>query len=309
VIGAFWVELILFHYLRNARRVVSKLGNRVQNMPMPALVPKKRRYRLSMFQNPGFRELLSAHKQRNKPKILENPRPQKPIQHNTMPVEEGLQEPLLERLSVTPEAEATKSVLKKRKRGAELEQTSKKAVKRSKGKKAKRDDYDDLNVEAGINNAFSNMDNQLLADYVAQRTRKFESELSTVELEDKYLPGRSDTTGELPSSNANSANAIRDTTSWDKPRDLNNLPGFLEKFSGNSTKLWSASKKNGAPHTIIVTGAGLRAADLARYDESALTDGNCLIRIPGQYGTSRRKTLKWPSSLQNISRFKIPSNS
>jgi len=60
------------------------------------------------------------------------------------------------------------------------------------------------------------------------------------------------------------ANAIQDTTSWDKPRTIENLPGFLEKFSGNSTKLWSASKKNGAPHTIIVTGAGLRAAELAR---------------------------------------------
>lgn len=61
------------------------------------------------------------------------------------------------------------------------------------------------------------------------------------------------------------ANAIQDTTSWDKPRNLDNLPGFLEKFSSNPTKLWSASKKNGAPHTIIVAAAGLRAADLARY--------------------------------------------
>lgn len=60
------------------------------------------------------------------------------------------------------------------------------------------------------------------------------------------------------------ANAIVDTTSWNKPRTLDNLPGFLEKFAGNSTKLWSASKKNGAPHTIIVTAAGLRAADIAR---------------------------------------------
>lgn len=61
------------------------------------------------------------------------------------------------------------------------------------------------------------------------------------------------------------ATAIQDTTSWDKPRTLDNLPTFLEKFSDNSTKLWSASKKNGAPHTIIVSAAGLRAADVARY--------------------------------------------
>lgn len=60
------------------------------------------------------------------------------------------------------------------------------------------------------------------------------------------------------------ATAIEDTTSWSKPRTLDNLPGFLEKFAGNSSKLWSASKKNGAPHTIIVAGAGLRAAEIAR---------------------------------------------
>jgi protein CMS1 len=66
------------------------------------------------------------------------------------------------------------------------------------------------------------------------------------------------------------ATAIQDTTSWDKARTIENLPGFLEKFSGNSTKLWSASKKNGAPHTIIVTAAGLRAADLARYYDLSL---------------------------------------
>jgi protein CMS1 len=61
------------------------------------------------------------------------------------------------------------------------------------------------------------------------------------------------------------AKAIKDSTSFNKIRTSDNLPAFLEKFSPNPTKLWSASKKNGAPHTIIVAGAGLRAADLARY--------------------------------------------
>lgn len=59
--------------------------------------------------------------------------------------------------------------------------------------------------------------------------------------------------------------AIQDSTTFDRPRSIDNLPAFLEKFSGNSTKLWSASKKNGSPHTIIITAAGLRAAELARY--------------------------------------------
>ena len=61
------------------------------------------------------------------------------------------------------------------------------------------------------------------------------------------------------------ANAIKDTTTWDQPRVLENLPGFLEKFAGNTTKLWSASKKNGSPHTIIIAAAGLRASEIARY--------------------------------------------
>lgn len=60
------------------------------------------------------------------------------------------------------------------------------------------------------------------------------------------------------------ASSIVDSTSWNKPRTVDDLPGFLEKFSSNPTKLWGASKKNGAPHTIIVAGAGQRAADLAR---------------------------------------------
>lgn len=62
------------------------------------------------------------------------------------------------------------------------------------------------------------------------------------------------------------ATAIRDSTSWQKPRSLENLPEFLESFAGESEKLEAATKKTGSPHTIIVAGAGLRAADLVRYE-------------------------------------------
>ncbi|KAH8601954.1 U3-containing 90S pre-ribosomal complex subunit-domain containing protein [Bisporella sp. PMI_857] len=155
------------------------------------------------------------------------------------------QEPMLEQLS--PKPEPVKSS-KKRKRGAEAED-AKKSAKKGKNKKSKSAfDDDDLDVEGGMNKAFSTMNSQLLADYLAQRTRNYEKELSSIELEERYLP----------------ASAIQDTTTFDQPRNLDNLPSFLEKFAGNSTKLWSASKKNGSPHTIIVTAAGLRAADLAR---------------------------------------------
>lgn len=176
--------------------------------------------------------------------------------------EADLQEPLLERLSFSPEPSATPSS-KKRKRGVE-EPATKKIAKKPKTKKAKEAQDDELDIEAGINNAFSHMDNQLLADYIAQRTRKYESDLSSIELEDRYIPGTTCHLHWKLELTIILANAITDTTSWDKPRTLDNLPGFLEKFAGNSTKLWSASKKNGAPHTIIVTAAGLRAADIAR---------------------------------------------
>lgn len=104
----------------------------------------------------------------------------------SMSVEDELQEPLLEQLSASPEPDFTGPSSKKRKRGV-VEQGAKKAAK-TKSKKTTEDD--ELDVLAGINNAFSHMDNQLLADYIAQRTRKYESDLSSIELEDKYIPGR-----------------------------------------------------------------------------------------------------------------------
>ncbi len=47
----------------------------------------------------------------------------------------------------------------------------------------------DFDLLAGINKSFAHMDSRLLADYVAQRTRKLESDLSSVELEDRYISG------------------------------------------------------------------------------------------------------------------------
>jgi protein CMS1 len=106
-----------------------------------------------------------------------------------MLTEGDLQEPLLERLSATPELESksTGSTSKKRKRGV-VEQSAKRAAKKTKSKKNAIDE-DELDLENCINKAFSHMDNQLLADYLAQRTRKYESDLSSIELEDKHIPG------------------------------------------------------------------------------------------------------------------------
>lgn len=49
---------------------------------------------------------------------------------------------------------------------------------------------DDLDLSLRFNKLFANMDCQLLADYIAQRTRKFEKDLSSLELEDRYIPGK-----------------------------------------------------------------------------------------------------------------------
>lgn len=61
--------------------------------------------------------------------------------------------------------------------------------------------------------------------------------------------------------------AFRDTVNWEKPRRLDNLPDYLEQFSekrdGVNGLAWAPTAK-GTPHTIVITGAGLRAADLTR---------------------------------------------
>lgn len=78
----------------------------------------------------------------------------------------------------------------KRKREVEVQPESKRAAKRKKLKNRKKnEDDEDIDVEAGINTAIGRMDGRLLADYVAQRTKRFGNDLSLVELEDRYLPG------------------------------------------------------------------------------------------------------------------------
>lgn len=60
------------------------------------------------------------------------------------------------------------------------------------------------------------------------------------------------------------ANAIKDTTSWQPDRTLDNLPDFLEKFSGGAEALKKTPKQKGSPHTLVVAEAALRAADIVR---------------------------------------------
>ena len=66
--------------------------------------------------------------------------------------------------------------------------------------------------------------------------------------------------------NAVEVHAFVDTTEWGEMRTLDQLPSFLERFSGNggSNTLRNASEENGSPHTLVVAAAGIRAADLTR---------------------------------------------
>lgn len=101
------------------------------------------------------------------------------------------------------------------------------------------------------------MDPQLLADHAAAQTRRFAPDLSPVELADLYVP----------------AAAVADTTSFAPERragdggDTAGLATFLEAFAGGEAevkRLGTAPKGNGMPHTLVVAGAGMRAADLVR---------------------------------------------
>ncbi|ORY60505.1 U3-containing 90S pre-ribosomal complex subunit-domain containing protein [Pseudomassariella vexata] len=119
---------------------------------------------------------------------------------------------------------------------------------RKKRKSAYEQDESLLDTELGVNKGYAFMDPQLLADHLAQKTTRFGSDLSPIELADLYI----------------SPSSIHDTTSWLEDRTLTKLPGFLEKFAKKPEDLGKAPKQKGSPHTIIVTGAGLRAADVVR---------------------------------------------
>lgn len=101
----------------------------------------------------------------------------------------------MEPLSPSTSPEPGPSGAGKRKREDETETTeSKRAAKRKKAKEAKkskkpRDITEEaLDEEAGLNHAIAHMDSQLLADHIAQRTKRFHKDLSVMELEEMHIP-------------------------------------------------------------------------------------------------------------------------
>ncbi|KAK8917501.1 Protein CMS1 [Metarhizium anisopliae] len=146
-----------------------------------------------------------------------------------------------------------------KKRAAEPAPEAKKKKKKAKLSK----DDEALDMELGLNTLFNRLDNQLLADHLAQKLGRFGSDLSSVELSDLTV----------------SANSIQDTTSWEENRTLDNLPGFLEKFSEGEESLKKVPKKKGSPHTLIVAGAGLRAADMVRAVRKFSSKDNTVAKL------------------------------
>ncbi|KAF3765088.1 hypothetical protein M406DRAFT_340562 [Cryphonectria parasitica EP155] len=145
-------------------------------------------------------------------------------------------------------------------------------VARPKQKKNRRPDAEDeealFDLDLGVNTIFGRMDPDLLTDYVAANTKRFGTELSAIELSDLYVP----------------AGAVRDTTAFSKTRVKENLAEFLEKFAGGEDeqekkRLGTAPKKCGSPHTIVVAGAGLRAADLVRATRKFQKKENVVAKL------------------------------
>ena len=83
----------------------------------------------------------------------------------------------------------TTEALGKRKRETEQVVSSRRAIKRKRKVKSKEAESQDLDTQTGVNQAIGHMDASLLADYTAQSTRRFEPELSSIELEDLYVSG------------------------------------------------------------------------------------------------------------------------
>ena len=64
-------------------------------------------------------------------------------------------------------------------------------VKKKKNKKPKNDQHnDDIDIENSLNRSIGQMNIPLLADYFAQRTKRFSPNLSLVELQDRQIPGK-----------------------------------------------------------------------------------------------------------------------
>ncbi|EPE04451.1 hypothetical protein F503_03513 [Ophiostoma piceae UAMH 11346] len=147
----------------------------------------------------------------------------------------------------------------------EAEKKEKKKQQRKSRKEKNAVDESDLDYALGLNRAIGRMDPEAAAAYLARQTKRYGSDLSEVELADLSID----------------AAAFQDTSAaYDKDRTLDNLSDFLETVvAGGRQTMQASSKTNGSPHTIVVTGAGMRAADLVRAVRPFQTKTNMVSKL------------------------------
>ncbi|KAF2838998.1 hypothetical protein M501DRAFT_1003532 [Patellaria atrata CBS 101060] len=144
---------------------------------------------------------------------------------------------------------------KKRPREPEEETQETKETKKAEKKRRKNKFFENSDVNIAL------MDGKLISEHLVHQTKRFNPDLTPVELEDRYISER----------------AIMDTSRWEKTRDLKSLPIFMEYLLGKDLK--SVSKSTGTPHTLIVASAGLRAADLTRAVRKFQTKEAHIIKL------------------------------
>ena len=96
--------------------------------------------------------------------------------------------PLIEDVSDSDAAATSNTAKRKRENETDAPTESKRAAKRKKSKKPKDVQDEALDEEKGVNHAIAHMDSNLMADHIAQRTKRFKPDLSLVEAEDLHVP-------------------------------------------------------------------------------------------------------------------------
>lgn len=177
--------------------------------------------------------------------------------------------------TTTPIAAADGPSKKKQKNKQKLKE--KKKMQKAKEQEQQGDDEDGKGGQRkdGIDESIGKMDGRLLVDHFAQKAKRHNKELSAVELNDLSVPGeyhidglRALCFGENGLTDESPADsAFLDTSSYDSSRALNCLPEFLKAFTPDKgAGLAKSSEEKGTPHTLVVCGAALRAAEVVRYD-------------------------------------------
>lgn len=124
----------------------------------------------------------------------------------------------------------------------------------------------DTGKKDGVDASIAQLDAAGLAALFAKQTKRYNKELTAVELSDLSIPGQWFHHDYVTITNGLQScftdEAFKDTSSWQETRHLDKLPAFLEQHTSRS--LSTAPEQNGSPHTLVITLAGLRAAEITR---------------------------------------------